>query len=168
MINRIVLIFIIALLSFGPSAQAIEDLEGCYETILIDGKTPDYSSDWERNFSRIEIGLSSTFLTLNRGPLTHFLLVLFTGAQGNWTNYHPFVAFTNLGSWQRDSAGLTYQNDHEILMWEWGLTERVDHQVEITLNTHENGMIEGEASFFSQSRGMSGRRSFLLKESFCP
>jgi hypothetical protein len=151
------------------SGITLEALEGCYETKLIDGRIPRYSYEWERNLSRIEIAPSSSFTTIEQGPLTHALIVLFTDANGMWTSYHPFVSFLETGAWSSYDTKLVYAVDQDLLLWDsWGRSKLVDHQVALQLEALPSGELKGHTVFTSVKRGISGERQFLLSKTFCP
>jgi hypothetical protein len=161
---------ILTLFSFFLTQSSLADLrdyQGCYLTRLIDGRPPTLSSDPYRNLSTVTIAESSVFTDLDQAPLEHFLVTLYTGGDGNWAYYHPFVAFLGLGQWSIREDSLTYNIDEDILLWSYQRSSVVDHQLAFKMEIISSSLISGTFVFRSESRNMTGERSFLIEKTDC-
>lgn len=150
----------------SASANLLE-YQGCYLTKLIDGHPPTLSNDPERNLTTIDIAISSVFTDLNQEPLEHFLVSLYTGGEGNWAYYHPFVSFTGLGAWSIQDNSIVYTIDEDLLLWSYQRSLIVDHQLSFKMTRVSSTIIEGAFSFRSDSRNMSGQRTFQIEKTRC-
>jgi len=161
------LVALFSVFFFSNAPASLEFYQGCYITKLIDGKTPTQSNDPHRNFSTISIAQSSVFTDLNQEPQDHFLVSLYTGGDGNWAYYHPFVAFVNLGQWTLADQSIIYTIDQDLLLWSYQRASKVDHQLSFRMERISDHLIEGTFYFRSEIRNMSGQRSFLLEKTSC-
>jgi hypothetical protein len=165
-LNKI-LIALLSVFFINNATASLELYQGCYLTKLIDGKVPTLSNDPQRNLSTISIAQSSVFTDLNQEPQDHFLVSLYTGGDGNWAYYHPFVAFINLGQWTIAEQSIIYNIDQDLLLWSYQRASKVDHQLSFRMERITDRLIEGAFYFRSESRNMSGQRSFLLEKTSC-
>ncbi len=142
------------------------DLEGCYESVLIDGKPVEMGPDLQKSLTEIKSGESSVFENLDHSPLNHILLILFTGASGPWYSYHSFVAFPQHGDLSTTRDQLNYTVDADFFLNDRGFRKKVDHYLSIELE-QDGEYLTGSASFESHIRNMSGERTFKLKRTTC-
>ena len=150
-------------------AQALDfqEIVGCYETKLIDQKVPQYSDRYLRTLSSIESDISPSFSALDQSSLNHVIISLYTGSNGPWDSYHPFVLFPALGVTQSTPDSLSYRMDQDLLLWQNYRQVKVDHFIELNLKKLNEEEIEGSVSFASKHRMMSGQREFRLKRILC-
>ena len=163
------LLFILSLTLSATTLHAFswQDIVGCYRSELIDGSPVPMGLDYERSLTKVEYGTSTVFESLEKVPLKHLLLVLFTGAEEPWYNYHSFVLFPDLGNFQTVTDRLSYQIDQDVYLMNWNQRTKVDHYLKVELE-QDGEQIIGEALYESQIRRLSGQRTFTLKKVACP
>lgn len=158
------------LLTFSIAAKAQNldwyQLEGCYESVAIDGQPVQIGADYQKSLTEIKTGVSSVFENLDGSEVNHALLILFTGASGPWYSYHSFVAFPEHGDLSSTSNKLSYQVDEDFLLNERGFRKKVDHYLSLELQVNGE-YLEGSAAYESHIRNMSGERTFKLKKVSC-
>lgn len=148
-------------------ALDLKEIEGCYETQLIDHQVPAYGDRYLRTLSTIERDISPSFSTLDNASLEHLIINLYTGSNGMWDSYHPFVLFPEKGIIQNGDDNLTYSLNEDFLLWNNFRQEKVDHSIELKIKRLSDDIIEGEVRYVSRHRNMSGFRHFKLKRILC-
>lgn len=152
---------LLALISTAEALDLIQ-IEGCYQTISIDGKAVQMGADYQKSLTEIKGGVSSVFKNLDGSPLKHTLLVLFTGASGPWYSYHSFVAFPEHGELTQETDRLSYEINQDFYLDH----KKVDHYLSLELE-QSGKYLTGRAHFESHIRNMSGERTFTLEPTEC-
>lgn len=144
-----------------------QEIEGCYETLLIDHQIPYYGNRYEKTLTTIEHGISSSFTSITHQSLEHLVINLYTGSSGMWDSYHPFVLFPELGSAVFEDQSITYSMKEDLFFWQNYRPQKVDHSTSLSLKRINEDEVSGIVKFDSQVRGIKGYRQFRLKKVLC-
>lgn len=168
--TKILSIFLVLLMSnelLADSSLNFSQLEGCYQTLLIDGHPIHAGPDRSRSLTRIESHTSSLYFDKDKNPLQVLMVVFYLGYENNFYRYHSFILFPEVGDTTSSNDELYYSFRGEIMMRNWQVYQTVDHNIFFHGLKKEDHLLVGEVTFFSKIREMSGERQFKLKKVPC-
>lgn len=162
--------YILLLLFISTPAYAnlfvLDDLQGRFATIIIDGKPISEGPDTERSQTVGEFNQSSVFYDLNRQPLNTLQFVLFTGYDPSgmgWYGHHSFIVFHEQGKLVESEGKLTFEFEGNVLYLDNYRFREIDFSTTIKATKHED-FYYIDLKHKSKTRGLNYHRTAVIKK----
>lgn len=166
MIRLFILIFFLSTISIA-SAQT-EFLDGCYETVEINGERVEAGPDARTSQSSIFSVESEAYFDLeSRKPLNTKVISIFKKFNGTWYTISNALIFENLGHLEVEKNSLKYSFENDVLYLDnhYALI-KVDFRIFIKL-VKENDLVKGSIRYSSYRRGQDVDMDIVLKKAPC-
>ncbi len=166
MIRLFILIFFLSAVGFSHAQT--EFLDGCYETVEINGERVEPGPDARASQSSIYSVESEAYFDLeSRRPLTTKVISIFKKFNGTWYTISNALMFEGLGELEVGSNYLKYSFENDVLYRNSSYAlVKTDFQIFIKL-IKENDLIKGSIRYASYQRGQDLDMNIVLKKAAC-
>ena len=166
MIRLFLLLLLLSAVSLSHAQT--EFLDGCYETVEINGERVEPGPDARTSQSSIFSVESEAYYDLeSRRPLTTKVISIFKKFNGTWYTISNALMFEGLGEMEVDENSLKYTFENDVLYRNSNYSlVKTDFQIFIKL-FKENDLVKGSIRYASYRRGQDLDMNIVLKKAAC-
>lgn len=166
MIRLFILIFFLS--TMGIATAQTDFLDGCYETVEINGERIEAGPDARTSQSSIYSVESEAYFDLeSRKPLNTKVISVFKKFNGTWYTISNALIFENLGKIEIDGDSLKYSFENDVLyLNSYYALVKVDFRIFIKL-MKENDLVKGSIRYASYRLGQDVDMDIVLKRAPC-